>query len=187
MPPVRPLAPLPTRSASSTSTFFFAASLASHAAAESPAKPPPTMAKSTCSGSGVGVLRNVIFHGVSPQFCFLFVIALVRCRGSLLGLRGAFLKLSRKIGMREGRVKQSSVAIIQQHRGAGSTACPLQDPVAAAAIAANPRSSRQSRFPKYRSPAGQTLRNGKRNAHTRVKPLRYIQSKSGSRLSPLFS
>src|SRR5258705_7590987 len=85
MPPVRPLAPLPTRSASSKSTLFFGASLANHAAADNPENPPPTTAKSTCSGSGARLLRKVIFQGVAPQCCFLSVIAFLRCRGSLPG------------------------------------------------------------------------------------------------------
>src|SRR5882762_1383194 len=123
---------------------------------------------------------NFVFF--SPQLSFDAAEAfLVRVRRSL-----RLFLLSRQVGMQQGRVKQSGVAIIQQHRGAGSTVCPSPDLAAAAAIAANPRSSRQSRFPKYRLPAGQTLRNGKRNAHTRVKPLRYIRSKSGFRPSPLF-
>src|SRR5205814_1833422 len=70
---------------------------------------------------------------------------------------------------------------------AENIACPSPDPAAAAATAANLHCAPQSRFRKYRSPAGPMLRNGKRNVHTRAKLLRYIPSQSGFRLAALFS
>src|SRR5205823_1482151 len=69
-PPVRPLAPSPSALASSTSTDFFGASLANHAAAQSPVKPPPTMAKSTRSGSGPGADGNPRSRAVRPKDVF---------------------------------------------------------------------------------------------------------------------
>src|ERR1700675_4334945 len=68
MPPVWPLAPEPKVSASRRATDFSGASRLSHAAAASPVKPPPTMAKSTVSGRGWGIARKFTVQGRLPQF-----------------------------------------------------------------------------------------------------------------------
>src|SRR5580700_471109 len=72
MPPVFPLAPAPICSASNTPTLFSGASLRNQAAAARPVKPPPTTAKSTCSGSERGSGRKSMDQGDPPH---LFVEA----------------------------------------------------------------------------------------------------------------
>src|SRR5579863_6111232 len=67
MPPVRPEAPLPREADSRTRMDLPGASLAREAAAESPVKPAPTMAKSTRSGRGRRVGRKEIAQGGVPQ------------------------------------------------------------------------------------------------------------------------
>ena len=67
MPPVFPLAPPPICSASKTPTLLSGASLRSQAAAARPVKPPPTTAKSTCSGSNRGSGRKSMDQGDSPH------------------------------------------------------------------------------------------------------------------------
>src|SRR5260370_38990051 len=67
MPPVRPLAPSPREADSSTRTDRPGANRRNQAAAESPEKPAPTMAKSTWSGRSDGAGRKSTVQGGAPQ------------------------------------------------------------------------------------------------------------------------
>src|SRR5580704_4906012 len=67
IPPVYPLEPAPTQSASNTTVALSGCTCLSLAAADRPLKPPPTMAKSTSDGKARAVESKSIVHGGLPQ------------------------------------------------------------------------------------------------------------------------
>src|SRR3984893_9263893 len=66
-PPVCPLEPAPTQSASNTAVVLPGRTCLSLAAADKPLNPPPTMAKSTSDGNARAVEWKSIVHGGFPQ------------------------------------------------------------------------------------------------------------------------
>src|ERR1700737_1124504 len=67
IPPVCPLEPAPTQSASNTTVVLSGCTCLSLAAADKPLKPPPTIAKSTSDGKARAVELKSIVHGGLPQ------------------------------------------------------------------------------------------------------------------------
>src|ERR1700730_1198551 len=67
IPPVCPLEPAPTQSASNTAVVLSGFTCLSLAAADKPLKPPPTMAKSTSDGNARAEELKSIVHGGLPQ------------------------------------------------------------------------------------------------------------------------
>lgn len=67
IPPVCPLEPAPMRLDSKRATLLPGAKCESQAAAAKPVKPPPTMAKSIVSGSGISSEWNSIVQGGRPH------------------------------------------------------------------------------------------------------------------------
>src|SRR5215472_1415352 len=110
-PPVRPLAPSPSALASSTSTDFLGSSLANHADAESPVKPPPTTAKSTRSGSEPGAGRKSTVQGGTPHGCVLRDMAPLGCGARFLGRNG------NKISTRKARFTLPGLAVLSTRAG----------------------------------------------------------------------
>src|ERR1700681_1495412 len=79
IPPVCPLEPAPTQSASNTAVVLSGCTCLSLAAADKPLKPPPTMAKSTSDGRARAVDLKSIVHGGLPQPALLGECLLPEC------------------------------------------------------------------------------------------------------------
>src|ERR1700688_3195392 len=84
IPPVCPLEPAPTQSASNTALVLSGCTCLSLAAADKPLKPPPTMAKSTSDGKARAVERKSIVHGGLPQPALLGECLLPDCNTNAL-------------------------------------------------------------------------------------------------------
>src|ERR1700704_383611 len=87
IPPVYPLEPAPTQSASNTTVVLSGCICLSLAAADKPLKPPPTMAKSTPDGKARAVELKSIVHGGLPQPALLGECLLPECGTILLVVR----------------------------------------------------------------------------------------------------
>src|ERR1700686_1982735 len=87
IPPVCPLEPAPTQSASNTAVVLSGSSCLSLAAADKPLKPPPTMAKSTSDGKARAAERKSIVHGGLPQPALLGECLLPDCNTNPLFVR----------------------------------------------------------------------------------------------------
>src|ERR1700686_1347883 len=87
IPPVCPLEPAPTQSASNTAVVLSGCPCLSLAAADKPLKPPPTMAKSTSDGKARAAERKSIVHGALPQPALLCDCFLPACDTNPLFVR----------------------------------------------------------------------------------------------------
>src|ERR1700693_3060900 len=87
IPPVCPLEPAPTQSASNTAVVLSGCTCLSLAAADKPLNPPPTMAKSTSDGKARAVEVNSICHGGVPQPALLGECFLPDCNANPLVFR----------------------------------------------------------------------------------------------------